>query len=134
MKAITTRYIGATDRKPARIIASDLDGNRITRPADGANFPYDDAHRAAAVALCAKLDWPGGERLIGGAVKHGMVWVFPPAAGEAPPAPAPAPGRCGDRQLADDFDPSGPSYRCTLAAGHGGSHVDERHLLHPTWA
>jgi len=79
MKAITTRYVGATDRRPARIIASDLDGNRVTVPADG-DFPYDGhngAHRAAAVALCQRMDWPGGESLIGGAVKHGMVWVFP---------------------------------------------------------
>jgi hypothetical protein len=30
MKAITTRYIGQTERKAARILATDLDGNRIT--------------------------------------------------------------------------------------------------------
>lgn len=75
MKAITTRYIGATATKPGRILASDQDGNRITRPANGP-FPYTDQHRAAAQALCAKMTWPGGDTLIGGSVKHGMVWVF----------------------------------------------------------
>jgi hypothetical protein len=89
MKAITTRYIGATDRRPARILASDLDQNRITFPVDGDQaFPYTDLHRAAAMALCRSMHWAGGETLIGGAIKHGMVWVFPdappPAEGDAP--------------------------------------------------
>lgn len=77
MKAISTRYIGATDRKPARILATDLDGNRISIAVDSDQpFPYNDMHRAAAVALCRKMGWPGAERLIGGSVKVGMVWVF----------------------------------------------------------
>lgn len=75
MKAITTRYVGATTYKPARIIASDQDGNRYVLPADG-DFPYNTAHHAAAVALCHRMNWPGAESLVCGSVKHGMVWVF----------------------------------------------------------
>jgi hypothetical protein len=75
MKAISTRYVGPTNQLPARVVASDMDGNRAAVSADG-DFPYDDAHRAAAVALCAKMNWPGADTLIGGSVKGGRVWVF----------------------------------------------------------
>lgn len=80
MKAISTRYIGQTDRRPARIIAADQDGNRIVVPVhnEADTFPYTDRHRDAAVALCHKMAWEGAETLIGGSVRHGMVWVFPP--------------------------------------------------------
>lgn len=75
MKAITTKYIGATPHKPARIVASDQDGNRATVPADG-DFPHDMPHRAAAIALCHKMHWPGADTLIAGSIKGGLVFVF----------------------------------------------------------
>jgi len=48
------------------------------------------------VALCAKLQWPGADTLIGGSIKHGMVWVFPPAAeADAGPTDDRPCGDCG---------------------------------------
>jgi hypothetical protein len=88
MKAITTRYIGATEHRPARIIASDQDRNRITLKVDAdTHFPYTDLHHGAAVKLCQSMQWAGAETLIGGSVKHGMVWVFGPAPAAAEEAP-----------------------------------------------
>lgn len=73
MKAITTKYHGPTNTRGARISASDLDGNRVSIP-----YPHElsgeDVHRKAAEALMAKMDWTGP--LVGGAVKHGYVFVF----------------------------------------------------------
>jgi hypothetical protein len=81
MKAITTRYIGQTNHRPARIIASDSDGNRVTLPYDGLTDDRtdylalnEDPHRKAAKALCAKMGWTG--RLVAGGVKDGYVFVF----------------------------------------------------------
>lgn len=87
MKAITTRFLGWTNRLPARVVATDLDGNRATVPADGSldeDF-LDTAHRKAAVALCDKMGWDGADTLIEGAIKNGRVFVFAPT-----PAPQPA--------------------------------------------
>jgi len=73
MKAITTTLHGPTDTRGARITASDGDGNRITVPYDhGLNGSGN--HRAACLALCAKLNWHG--RLVGGLTRAGMVWVW----------------------------------------------------------
>ena len=60
MKAIRTRYHGATNTRGSRIIASDGDGNRASIP-----YPHElnseEAHRKAALALCAKMGWnPAG--------------------------------------------------------------------------
>jgi hypothetical protein len=78
MKAITTRYYPPTRTHAGRIIASEPDGHRVIVPADG-DFPYGDAHQAAAVKLCREKGWTGADTLIGGQVAGGeMVWVFPP--------------------------------------------------------
>lgn len=73
MKAISTRYHGPTNTRGSRISASDLDGNRVSIP-----YPHElsgeAVHRAAAEALMAKMQWTG--QIIGGAVKHGYVFVF----------------------------------------------------------
>ena len=73
MKAITTRYRGPTNTRGARIIASDMDGNRAT-----ISYPYElsgeAVHRKAAEALCAKMGWAGS--LEGGAINGGYVFVF----------------------------------------------------------
>ena len=76
MKAIKTRYCGPTDRKGARIIASEGDGKRIT-----IGYPHEldskEAHRKAAETLAGKLDWCGP--LVGGWLGKGTyVWVFLP--------------------------------------------------------
>jgi hypothetical protein len=74
MQTIETRYLPATNFKGARITAQ-ASGNkkRITVPYryDG---PDDAEHITAALALCEALGWSG--KLIGGHLKHGMVWVF----------------------------------------------------------
>ncbi len=73
MKAITTRYMGPTNTRGARILATDVDKNRVTIP-----YPYElsgqDVHQAAAKALCEKMGWEG--ELIGGSTKRGYVFVF----------------------------------------------------------
>lgn len=73
MKAIETRYLGPTNTKGARIVASDGDGNRAT-----IGYPHElsgeAVHRKAAEALCQKMGWPG--KLAGGSTKRGYVFVF----------------------------------------------------------
>lgn len=73
MKAIETHYIGPTNTKGARIVASDGYGNRVT-----ISYPYElsgeAVHHKAAVALCEKMKW-GGD-IIGGATKRGYCFVF----------------------------------------------------------
>ena len=73
MKAITTKYLPATDTRGSRISAFDEDGNRITIPYDCA-LSGEAVHRKAAVALCRKMGW--SDNLIGGGVKGGYVFVF----------------------------------------------------------
>lgn len=73
MKAIVTKYHGPTDTRGSRITASDEDGNRVT-----IGYPYElsgeAVHRAAAVALCAKMGWTGD--LVAGSLRTGYVFVF----------------------------------------------------------
>lgn len=79
MKAITTRYLPATNHRGARYVASDMDGNRVqVMPPD--NYTNTDAcHKLAARKLLEKL---GGARgglyaeLAGGETNGGMVWVI----------------------------------------------------------
>lgn len=80
MKAITTRYLGQTETRPARIIASDLDGHRLIvaweRDAivDVTPHTQEQRHHAAALAFRDSMNWTGD--LITGAVKNGYVHVF----------------------------------------------------------
>ena len=75
MKAIFTKYHGPTNVKGARISASDEDGNRVV-----ISYPYElsgeDVHRAAADALCKKMNWTGN--LVGGSYTKGYVFTFGP--------------------------------------------------------
>ena len=75
MKAITTRFLGPTATKGARITASDEDGNRVTIPYQNSPDTVD-MHRHAAMVLCEKMGW--GTAIIGGSIKNGYVWVFLP--------------------------------------------------------
>lgn len=73
MKAIKTIYLSPTDKRGARIKATDLDRNSITIPydhclCDAAN------HVAAAQALCDKMDWPG--KRLAGSLSNYYVHVF----------------------------------------------------------
>jgi hypothetical protein len=73
MKAIETRYVGPTNFRGSRVIASDGDGNKTTIP-----YPYElsgeAVHRKAAEALRDKMEWKGD--LISGWTKRGYVFVF----------------------------------------------------------
>lgn len=56
MKAILTKYVGPSNTRGGRIIASDSDNNRVT-----ISYPHElsseQAHRKAAEALCKKMNW-----------------------------------------------------------------------------
>jgi len=88
MKAITTKYIGATDTKPSRIKASASGECSITIPYEG-EFDGDGAFRKAADALCAKYDWnPKGKHyLASGGTETGFVFVFVPVQEAKPEKP-----------------------------------------------
>ena len=74
-RAITTRRIGCTTNKPARIVAEDNDGHKSISSIHAMSFTGDvDLHKQAANAFAEKMGWPG--RLVGGYIKDGMVWVF----------------------------------------------------------
>ena len=73
MKAIETKYLGATDTKPSRIKAFANGGNQITISYDH-ELNQGQAHRKAAQALADKMGWKG--RLIGGGTANGYVFVF----------------------------------------------------------
>jgi hypothetical protein len=73
MKAIRTKYVGPTNFKGSRIIASDSDGNRVTIPYPS-ELKSEHAHAEAAVKLCVKMGWKG--ELVGGVYGDSMYWVF----------------------------------------------------------
>jgi len=73
MKAIQTKFHGPTHTKGSRYSARDGDGNRVILSADHA-LNSDENHKAAALALCAKMHW--SPSLIGGGYRNCMYWVF----------------------------------------------------------
>ena len=75
MKAITTKFMGPTNHRGARIKASDCDGNSATVSYDY-SLTRDGEHHAAAIALCKKMGWGG--RLYCGGLGNGNVYVFDP--------------------------------------------------------
>lgn len=68
MKAIQTRYHGATNTRGSRISATAEGGHRIY-----ISYPHElsgaECHAAAAVELCRRLKWQGD--LIGGGLPNG---------------------------------------------------------------
>ncbi len=86
MIAIETKYVGPTDNKPSRIIASTCNGQRLTiscgRAEDMARekLGHDDtqsSHQVVAQALADKMGWT--DRIVGGGTKRGYVFVFVPS-------------------------------------------------------
>ena len=73
MKAISTKYLPATNFRGSRIKAFTEGGNQIT-----ISYPHElnaeNGHLAAAVALKTKMNWSG--KLIGGGTGNGYVFVF----------------------------------------------------------
>lgn len=80
MKAISVKYQPATNFRPSRLTASDLDGNNITVPYDDSTTSVMDAYAIAAMALCKKMGWTG--TLAGGELKNSFVFVFVPTSGD----------------------------------------------------
>ena len=80
MQAITTRYIGATNTKPSRLVATTASGLRHAMSYNSACDAADNkggdeaAHRIVAEALRDKLHWKG--KLIAGGLKDGYAFVF----------------------------------------------------------
>lgn len=78
MIAIETRYVGPTNTKPSRIVATTANGQRMmmsmSAAEDGTDGSAESAHRAVAQALADKMQWPG--QLICGGTKTGYVFVF----------------------------------------------------------
>ncbi len=73
MKAIETRFLGPTNTRGSRIVASDSDSNRI-EIGYSHELNSEGCHRQAAEALCQKMGWAGS--LVGGSTKRGMCWIF----------------------------------------------------------
>jgi len=75
MKAIRTRYYGATNTKGSKIIATDGDHNRVS-----ISYPHelnhDEAHEKAAYTLMKKMGW--GCELVGGGFNNDEFWVMLP--------------------------------------------------------
>lgn len=72
-QAIETRYLGPTNTKSGRIKATAWAGS-ITVPYDHA-LNSEDNHRAAAMALVAKLQWQGTFAQGGNAKGNGYYFV-----------------------------------------------------------
>lgn len=72
MQAIKTKYVGPTNTRGSRIIAS-CDGGKITHNY-AHNIDVEQNHIDAALALCKKLGWDG--ELATGYLDNGYVHVF----------------------------------------------------------
>ena len=71
--AIETRYLGPSNYRGSRIVASDGDKNRAT-----ISYPYvlnsDEAHALACRTVRDKMGWKGD--MVGGGFDGDMYWVF----------------------------------------------------------
>ena len=73
MKAIKTTYLGPTNFRGARIVATDCDKNRIVLPYQDM-LGSDENHERAARALCEKMNWNTNLKM--GGFKNFNVHVF----------------------------------------------------------
>lgn len=76
MQSIETRYIGATNTKPSRIVARCEAGRIVTSKHHNSASDVSDDHRCAAMELILKLGWHG--HWVQGAVpslRNGYVFV-----------------------------------------------------------
>ena len=74
MQSIFTKYVGPSNVRGSRIIATASGNAGKTTVSYNDDLPRDEAHAEAVKALCAKLGWRGA--MIGSDTKDGMVWVF----------------------------------------------------------
>lgn len=76
MQAIVTKYYGATNTKPSKIVAKSASGLKVSVSYDD-EYNADDNHKRAAQKLCDKYNWPC--ELIGGGLSNSEeVWVMIP--------------------------------------------------------
>ena len=73
---ISTKYIGPTNTKPSRIVATSGNGHRLAVPWDRA-LGTPENHANAAQKLANRLDWQG--EWVGGGTDNGYVFVNLPA-------------------------------------------------------
>lgn len=76
MQAIETKYVGPTNTRGARIIATTGSGHhKLTIP-----YPHElsgeACHEAAAVELATKLGWLDGRKLVSGETRAGYCFVL----------------------------------------------------------
>lgn len=74
MIAITTRFLGPTNRLGARIVAETANGHKLIK-----GYRYTTAHESHAAVACAlarSLGW-NPSTLISGELKNGYAFVFP---------------------------------------------------------
>ena len=71
-QSIETRYIGPTNHRGSRIVATTPSGHRLTHHWDY-SLGIEANHYAAAKALQAKLEWKPIKA--GGSTKTGFVWL-----------------------------------------------------------
>jgi hypothetical protein len=71
MQCIQTKFLGPTNHRGSRIVATATHGSKITRAYDYA-LDVENNHKAVANALCLQLDWPTIKA--GGATMQGFVW------------------------------------------------------------
>ena len=71
-QAIETRYVGPTNHRGSRVIATTPGGHRLTHNWDY-SLGIEGNHHAAADALRAKLDWPA--IVAGGSTRRGYAFV-----------------------------------------------------------
>jgi hypothetical protein len=71
-QAIETRYVGPTNHRPSRIIATTPSEHKLTVSFDY-SLGIEGNHYAAAKALCDKLGWDTIKA--GGSTNQGFAWV-----------------------------------------------------------
>lgn len=75
MVAIETHYLGPTNFRVSRYVATASTGNRVVIRADD-RLADTHNHAKAAETLRAKLDWGRYGPMLGGHTKQGMAWIF----------------------------------------------------------
>lgn len=76
MQAIVTKYYGATNTKPSKIVAKSASGLKVSVSYEH-EYNADENHRRAAQALCDKYKWTNA--LLGGGLSDSEeVWVMIP--------------------------------------------------------
>ena len=75
MVAIETHWIGPTNTKGSRYVATANTGNRVVMSCDY-SLADTQNHARVAYALKQKLNWGHCGPMIGGHTKKGMAWIF----------------------------------------------------------